>query len=132
MTTRWGVLPEILEPDLEIELEAITPMNSGSGGAGGLALLPGLVLQPAPQVGVFGVGANPLKLAGAAPPLREFCFHQSAPQNVTAEPIALFRSPITKEPPPGANAKMSTRQMAAAVLGWSVIVVVMVKNPVEL
>jgi hypothetical protein len=35
------VLPEIVDPDFEIELETITAMKSGSGPAGGGELLPG-------------------------------------------------------------------------------------------
>ena len=34
-----GVLPEIVEPDLEIELDTITPMKAGSGPAGGEQLM---------------------------------------------------------------------------------------------
>src|SRR5258708_24383739 len=105
-----GVSPEIVEPDLVIELETITPMKAGRGPAGGGVLLPGSVLQPVPQLGVLGLSAKPLKLAGAVPPLKEFSFHHCAPQNVTAVPTALFWSPITNEPPPGAKAKISTLQ----------------------
>src|SRR5438128_12534707 len=106
-------------------------MKAGSGPAGGGALLPGSVLQSVPQLGVFGFRAKPWKLAGAGPPLKEFSCHHCAPQKVTDVPTALFRSPITNEPLPGAKAKTSTLQVAAVVLGWSVIVVVTVKKPVE-
>src|SRR5438094_10455594 len=69
-------------------------MKSGSGPAGGCGLLPGPVVQFAPQLGVAGLSANPLKLAGAAPPLSVLSFHHCAPQNVTWVPLALLPSPI--------------------------------------
>lgn len=69
------VLPVIAEPDLEIELETITPMNDGSGPSGGGGLLPGPVVQSVPQLGVDGLSAKPLKLAGASPPLSVLSFH---------------------------------------------------------
>src|SRR5438128_1110527 len=64
-----GVLPEICEPDLVIELDTITAMYAGRGGFGGPALFPGSVLQLVPHAGVFGLSAKPLNEAGAAPPL---------------------------------------------------------------
>src|SRR5213596_2789759 len=88
------VLPEICDPDCDTELVTITPMKSGSGPAGGCGLLPGPVVQFAPQLGVAGLSANPLKLAGAAPPLSVLSFHHCAPQNVTWVPLALLPSPI--------------------------------------
>jgi hypothetical protein len=75
-----GVLPEIVEPDFVLELVTITPMNAGSGPAGGGVLLPGSVLQSTRQLGVAGFSAKPLKLAGAAPPLSELSFHHCAPR----------------------------------------------------
>jgi len=75
------VSPEICEPDLDVELVTITPMNAGSGPVGGGGLLPGPVVQSVPQLGVAGSRAKPLKLAGAAPPLRVLRFHHCAPQN---------------------------------------------------
>ena len=62
------------EPDWLAEPAAITPMKAGSGPDGGEELLPGSVLQPVPHDGVSGLFAKPLKDAGAAPPLKEFCF----------------------------------------------------------
>src|SRR6266487_4793916 len=88
------VSPEICEPDCDTELVTITPMNSGSGPAGGCGLLPGPVVQPVLQIGVAGLSAKPLKLAGAAPPLSVLSFHHCAPQNVTWVPLALLPSPI--------------------------------------
>src|SRR5437763_3932905 len=99
MTTCW-VSPESCEPDLLMELVTITAMYSGSGPAGGPALLPGSVLQPVPQEGAAGVSAKPLNVAGALPPLRLFAFAHCAPQNCTV-PVALL-SPMTNAPPLGA------------------------------
>ena len=98
------VSPEIVGPDLVIELETITPMNAGRGPAGGGALLPGSVLQPVWHAGAVGLRAKPLKAAGAAPPVRELSFHHWAPQKVIGVVFALFLSPITNAPPPGAKA----------------------------
>src|SRR6266481_740265 len=98
--TSWTVLPEIVEPDFEMELDTITAMKAGSGPAGGGGLFPGAVDQVTPQAGRLpGAFSKPLNEAGAAPPLRSFNFHHCAPQNVTAVPIAAFLSPITKVPP---------------------------------
>src|ERR1700737_3718806 len=95
----------------------MTAMKAGNGPVGGGELLPGSADQLVPHAGeVPGVSSKPLKAAGAAPPLREFRFHHCAPQNVTEVPTALFRSPITNEPPPGAKAKTTTVQTALAVL----------------
>src|SRR5258708_2626277 len=108
--TMWRVLPEIVEPDLAAELVTITAMKVGSGPAGGGVLLPGSAVQPLPQVGVVGFSAKPLKLRGAEPPLKELSFAHCAPQKVTEVPVAAFRSPMTKLPPPGPN---PTVQMTA-------------------
>jgi hypothetical protein len=69
------VLPAIVEPDLVIELDAMTAMNVGTL-QGGPELLPGSLVQVPPQVGgnVLVEFANPLKLLGAEPPLSEFSF----------------------------------------------------------
>jgi len=66
--------------------------------AGGEELLPGVVDHVPPHAGgvLLRLFANPLKLAEASPPLREFTFDHRAPQNVT-EPVSLL-SPTTKEP----------------------------------
>ena len=58
------MLPEIVEPDLALELVTITAMYSGSGPAGGWALLPGPVLQLTPQDGEAGADAKPLGQLG--------------------------------------------------------------------
>src|SRR6266566_3614730 len=112
----WAVSPEMSDPDCVIELETITAMKSGSGPAGGEELLPGSLLQFTPHAGTAGSGANPLNAAGAAPPLRGFSFDHCAPQNVTAVLTALFWSPITNAPPPGAKAKISVRHVCDVVL----------------
>jgi len=81
--------------------------------AGGVELLPGVVDHVPPQVGgvLLRIFANPLKLAEAGPPLKEFTFDHWAPQNVTA-PMSL-RSPTTKEPR-GRNAKSKVCALAEA------------------
>ena len=110
------MLPEIVEPDFEMELDTITAMKAGSGPAGGGALVPGAVDQPTPHAGrLAGEFAKPLNAAGAPPPLRSFDFHHCAPQNVTAVPIAAFRSPITNAPP-AVPAKISTLQLVVVLL----------------
>ena len=114
-----------------IELDTITAMNAGRGPGGGGALLPGSVLQGVPQLGVGGLRAKPLKAAGASPPVKEFSFHHCAPQNSIEVPFRLLLSPMTNEPPPGANANTSTVQEVLAVLPpSSLIEVVTVKRPV--
>ena len=50
-----AVSPEIVGPDFELELVTITPMKAGNGPSGGGALLPGLVVQSTPQLGVDGL-----------------------------------------------------------------------------
>ena len=77
-------LPEIVDPDFDIELATITRMVDGIV-AGGLELLPGFDFQVPPQLGGFGAAelAKPLKASGAEPPLRIFCFAHCAPQKVT-------------------------------------------------
>ena len=70
--TMCTVLPEIVDPDIEIELDTITAMKVGSGPAGGGVLLPGSVDQVTPQAGAGGVSSKPLNAAGAAPPLTLF------------------------------------------------------------
>jgi hypothetical protein len=91
------MLPVISDPDLVTVLELITAVKDGTL-AGGPELLPGDVDQLPPQLGgvLLSVLANPLKLAGAAPPLSEFTFDHCAPQNVT-DPVSVW-SPTTKEP----------------------------------
>jgi hypothetical protein len=93
------MLPEIVEPDLLIELAAITVMVLGTEFGGG-ALLPGSVFHVPGQEAGLGVvkRAKPLKVFGAAPPLRVLAFDHWAPQNVTFFPTTAFRSPITKLP----------------------------------
>ena len=98
------MVPEIVGPDLLDELVTITAMSAGSGPWGGGELLPGSALHTAPHVGVVGLAAKPLKPRGAGPPLNELIFAHCAPQNVTEWPTAESSSPMTKAPPPGANA----------------------------
>lgn len=78
------MLPDIVEPDFFIELDAITVMYDGTL-LGGPELFPGSLVHTPPQVGGFVLveSAKPLKLFDAEPPLREFCFAHCAPQNVT-------------------------------------------------
>src|SRR5262249_24395147 len=70
-TTIWTVSPENCGPNFVILLDTITPMSAGSGPLGGGVLSPGSAPHPVPQLGVDCVSANPLKLGGAPPPLRE-------------------------------------------------------------
>jgi hypothetical protein len=95
------MFPEIVDPDLLIELDTMIAIYDGML-SGGPELLPGSVVHVPPQLGgvVLLWLAKPLKLAGAVPPLKEFSFHHCAPQKVTDVPTAAFRSPITKCPPP--------------------------------
>src|SRR3989442_1783973 len=97
--TILGILPDMVEPDLVIELDAITAMKAGTV-AGGPELFPGSVVHVPPQVGgaVLVVSAKPLKAAGAGPPLSELTFAHCAPQKVTALPTVASTLPITKEP----------------------------------
>ena len=68
--------------------------------AGGLALFPGRLDQPVPQLGgAFGLSAKPLNSAGAGPPLNEFAGAQPAPQKVTLDGTIAPVSAITKLPP---------------------------------
>jgi hypothetical protein len=82
-------------------------MYEGKGKSGGSELLPGPVVQVIPQFGGSAVSVlvKPLKLGGAAPPLRPFSAGHCALQNVTLDPIVAFRSPISKAPL-ARNAKM--------------------------
>src|SRR5207302_9191101 len=106
MVTIFRSLPEITEPDIVTELAAITLMVDGTV-ARGPELLPGSLFHVPPQVAGFGfnVFANPLKAAGAAPPLSEFCFDHCDPQKVTCCPTAALASPITKRPLQGGDGK---------------------------
>ena len=131
--TMWRMLPEIVEPDLSAELMTITAIKAGSGPSGGGVLLPGSALQTAPQVGVVGFSAKPLKLRGAEPPLKELSFAHWAPQKVTVftDQDRVPLSPMTKLPPPGAKENASVLQDVLVVLPpTSVMVVVMVWLPV--
>src|SRR6266545_2056924 len=123
----WTVLPEIVEPDLLIELETITAMSAGSGPGGGDALLPGDVVQLVPHVTVGGDFSKPLNEAGAVPPVRLFRFHHCAPQKVTEVPTAALLLPMTKLPPPATTQKTSADvdELLLLVLGsgWSPITV---------
>src|SRR5438034_2294685 len=116
MTTICTALPEICEPDCELEPVTTTAINAGNGPAGGEALLPGSELQSLPQPGVAGLSAKPLKLEGAGPPLRVFSVDHWAPQKVTAVPGTLLPSPITKAPPVETGAKINTVQPLAEVV----------------
>ena len=133
--TMLTMFPESVEPDCAAELLTMTAMKAGSGPSGGGVLLPVRPVQVdggIEQLGDFGLPAKPLKLAGPGPPLIELSFDHRAPQKVTAEPTALSLSPITKEPPPGAAAKINTLQVLAVVEPpSSLTVVVMLKLPVD-
>jgi len=71
-----GMLPDMVEPDLLIELESITAIKVGTV-AGGAELLRSVAHVP-PQVGgvVLVIPAKPLNAAGAGPPLSELTFAQ--------------------------------------------------------
>ena len=86
----------MVEPDFVIELDTMTEIYDGTV-FGGPELFPGSLFQLPPQVGGFVLGelANPLKLDGAEPPLKELSFDHCAPQNVTDAPTTAFRSPMT-------------------------------------
>src|SRR5579872_2761146 len=99
----WAMFPEICEPDFEYLLVTITAMYGGSGPLGGGVLLPGSVLHMAPQVGLVGLRAKPLKLA-CEPEDVMLIFYHCAPQKVTEVPMALSLSPMANDPPPGAKA----------------------------
>src|SRR4051812_43306713 len=96
-----AVFPETAGPLFDAELVTITAKYAGKGPFGGGVLFPVSDFHATPQPGIFGASAKPLKLAGAAPPLRELRFDHCMPQNMTAAPFALFLSPTTKPPPPG-------------------------------
>jgi hypothetical protein len=110
-TTILTMSPEMVEPDLLTWLETRTPMKEGSE-AGGFPLFPGPAFHISPQDGgVLVLEAKPLKLSGAAPPLRELSRDQLALQKVTVVPLALLLSPITKAPLAG-KAKISVVVLA--------------------
>jgi hypothetical protein len=100
----WTVLPEIDDPDFEALEATITAISGGSGPDGAGALLPGGVVHPAPHEGVVGFSANPWNDDEAGPPLNVLAFDHCGLQKVTELPVALFPSPTTKLPPPGAKA----------------------------
>ncbi len=86
---------------------------------------------------MVGSSAKPLKLADTFRalvvfPLREFSFHQSLPQKVTAVSLDAFSSPITNALPPVGNANTIVGHLATVLLPpTSVIVVVIVTGPVK-
>src|SRR5262245_7194292 len=95
--------PEIVEPLWLTVLAAITATAVGTR-SGGSELSPGRLVQVPPQVGLVLEFSNPLKLAGAGPPLRPFSRPHCALQKVTWSPIPAFRSPIPNAPPAGSGA----------------------------
>ncbi len=100
--TMEALLPEMVFLDFVTVLATITAIYDGAL-AGGLALLPGLLVQVAPQEGdvVLRVVANPLKAAGTEPPERLLSFCHCAPHHVrrvVGKAEATVRSPNTKEP----------------------------------
>src|SRR6266404_3593474 len=100
MSAIVGISPVIVEPDIVIELAAITVMKAGMLG-GGPELLPGSLAHVPPQMAGSGIRelAKPLKLRGAGEALlSEFNRAHCAPQNVTWLPTTALRSPITKLP----------------------------------
>jgi hypothetical protein len=94
------MLPEIVEPDFVMELDAITARYDGTL-LGGPELLAGSLVQVPPWAGGFVLVefANPLKLDGAEPPVRLFDLFHCESQNVTWLPTTALRSPMTKLPP---------------------------------
>ena len=99
-TTILRTSPETVEPDIRTLVDTSTPIYDGKGEAGGSELFPGPVVHVMPQFGGSAVSVlvNPLKLGGAAPPLRVFSVGHCALQNVTLVPIGAFRSPMSKAP----------------------------------
>ena len=99
-TTILRTSPETVEPDFTILVDTSIPIYEGKGKSGGSELFPGPVVQVIPQFGGSAVSvlAKPLKLGGAAPPLRLFSVVHCALQNVTLVPIGAFRSPMSKAP----------------------------------
>src|SRR5215510_2010458 len=97
MITSLVTLPLIVGPLLVAELVTIMVMNLGTLAGAPVSPPAGAVHVP-PQLTGFELVlfAKPLKLAGAAPPLSEFCLAHWAPQNVTFCPTTAFRSPIVK------------------------------------
>ena len=95
--------PEIALPVWVIELETITPMKEGRGPGGGGALFPGSVVQVVVHVGSMAESSQPLKAAGAAPPLKVLFIAHCAPQKFTEVPVTVpgTTSPTTNEPPGG-------------------------------
>jgi hypothetical protein len=95
--TSLRIFPETTDPLFVTELATITVMYCEIV-AGGPELPPGLLVHVPPQVAgvVLTALANPLKLDGAPPTLREFDFAHWAPQNVTWSPTAALLSPMTK------------------------------------
>src|SRR5437660_1539558 len=91
--------PEIVSPDLVIELATNTLMVGGTP-PGRFESLPGVLVQLPPHVGAPGLVelANPRNAAGAGPPLSKFDFAHCDPQKTTCWPTAALRSPITKFP----------------------------------
>ncbi len=81
----------MVDPDFVAELATITAMYSGTV-AGGFELLPESVVHVPPHVGglVLVCAANPLKPAGAEPPLSWFDDHHCEPQNVIWLPTVVF------------------------------------------
>src|ERR1700747_1895260 len=103
-----GVVPEAsTEPSWLIWLATATSMYSGSGAGGGSELLPVPLVQARPHAGVGNELTQPLNDDGAGPPLSELSFHHCAPQNVTAVPTAVSRSPTVKLPADAVGASTS-------------------------
>ena len=126
------VFPTLTDPFCLAELVTITAMYSGSGLAGGGLAFPFAMLQPIPQFGGLDVRPKPLKLAGAAPPLRRLSLDHWEPQKVTADPVALLLSPIAKAPFPGGKPYTRTLQEEDVVLPpASRMFVVTLNLPVE-
>src|SRR5216117_3367473 len=100
-TTIREMLPEILEPDLVIELDTITALWDGIGRGGAESSSLSVVKSP-PGFGsrMLVEFAKPVKLAGAEPLLNAFDLCHCALQNVTCLPTTPSPSPMTKVPLP--------------------------------
>src|SRR5260370_26611423 len=132
------MLPLMIDPDLVIMLETMTPMNLGTLG-GGDKELPVSVDQLPPQFG----GGRPRKLSsnpakpfielGGGPPVMRLIFAHWLLHHVTWFPSPASRSPMTKAAPfPVAKAKIVTEHVEVVVLPpTSAIVVVIKKVPVD-
>src|SRR5579862_909345 len=98
----WTTVPVITDPICLTELVTNTVIVLGSGPGGGAGLLPVELskVTPDPHVGDDMVMANPLKDAGAEPPVSGLVFHHCEPQKFTEDPTVATLLLMTKAPFP--------------------------------